>query len=151
MAETVSHSLSQELHALLQQERFILLGTIDHVSGAPASSAISWVYAPDHETVRIALDSRSRIIENVRKHPGVVLTLLGAGSAYAINGKAQVAVERMEEVPLKLSMLEVKIEAVRDIMFYGSRLSVEPQYEKTYDKNAAAKLDQQVMSALRKN
>ena len=57
----------------------------------------------------------------------------------------------MEEVPLKLAMVEITIEAVRDVMFYGSRISVEPQYEKTYDKKAAAKLDNQVMTALRKH
>jgi hypothetical protein len=38
---------------------------------------------------------------------------------------------------------------VRDVMFYGSKIVVEPQYDKTYDKNAAAKLDAQVMDAMR--
>ncbi len=150
MAETVAHSLSEELFALLQQERFVMLGTIDHESGAPTLSAISWVFAPNPQTIRFAVDSRSRIIANVAKEPKVVLNLIGAGSTYAINGKAKVAVERMEDVPLKLAMIEVAIESVRDVMFYGSRISVEPQYEKTYDKNAAAKLDSQVMAALRK-
>lgn len=149
MAETVAHSLSEELFGLLQKERYVLLATIDHETGAPAVSAISWVFAPDKERVRFAVDSRSRIIANVQKHPDVVLTLIGAGSTYAINGKARVAVERMEDVPLKLAMVEVAIETVRDVMFYGSRISVEPQYEKTYNESAAAKLDSQVMAALR--
>jgi len=150
MAETVAHSLSDELFQLLQQERFLTLGTIDHESGAPTLSAISWAFSPDNQRVRFAVDSRSRIIANVNKTPSVVLNLIGAGSTYAINGKAKVVTEKMEEVPLKLSMIEIEIETVRDIMFYGSRISVDPQYEKTYDKKAAAKLDNQVMTALRK-
>ncbi|MBO8162223.1 MAG: pyridoxamine 5'-phosphate oxidase family protein [Brevibacillus sp.] len=149
MAETVAQSLSDELYTLLQQERFLLLGTIDHETGAPATNAISWVYAPSPERIRLAVDSRSRIVTNLRKEPRVVLTLIGAGSSYAISGTAVIAEERMEDVPLKLTKIEVSIQSVRDVMFYGSRISVEPQYEKTYDKHAAAKLDHQVMTALR--
>ncbi|GIO06579.1 hypothetical protein J31TS6_26070 [Brevibacillus reuszeri] len=149
MAETVSRSLSEELFALLQQERFITLGTIDHESGAPSLSSLSWTYAPNVESIRFAVDNRSRILTNIAKEPQVVLHLIGAGSSFAINGKAVLKTERLEEVPLKLAMVEITIETIRDIMFYGSRISVEPQYEKTYDKNAAAKLDNQVMTALK--
>ncbi|WP_139490192.1 pyridoxamine 5'-phosphate oxidase family protein [Brevibacillus dissolubilis] len=149
MAETVANSLSEELFQLLQQERFTTLGTIDHENGAPSLSAISWVAAIDKHTIRFAVDNRSRIIQNISKTPNVVLNVIGAGSTYAINGTAGLLTEKMEDVPLKLANVEVKIESVRDIMFYGSRISVEPQYEKTYDKNAAAKLDAQVMTALK--
>lgn len=149
MAETVSQSLSEELFALLQKERFVTLGTIDHESGAPSLSSLSWTFAPSVETIRFAVDNRSRILTNIAKDPQVVLHLIGVGSSFAINGKAVLQTERMEGVPLKLAMVKVTIEAVRDIMFYGSRISVEPQYEKTYDKNAAAKLDNQVMTALK--
>jgi flavin reductase (DIM6/NTAB) family NADH-FMN oxidoreductase RutF len=149
MAETVSRSLSEELFALLQKERFVTLGTIDHESGAPALSSLSWTYAASVDSIRFAVDNRSRILANIAKEPQVVLHLIGAGSSFAINGRAALKTERMEGVPLKLAMVEITIEAVRDIMFYGSRISVEPQYEKTYDKNAAAKLDIQVMTALK--
>ncbi|MGD8189987.1 pyridoxamine 5'-phosphate oxidase family protein [Brevibacillus ginsengisoli] len=150
MAETVSNSLSDELYQLVQKERFVLLGTIDHETQAPSISAISWVFAPDPGTIRFAVDKHSRIVANIQNNSKVVLNLIGADSTYSINGTARIASERMEDVPLKLAMIEIAIESVRDVMFYGSRISVEPQYEKTYDKNAAAKLDQQVMSALRK-
>ncbi|CAJ1001933.1 MULTISPECIES: pyridoxamine 5'-phosphate oxidase family protein [Brevibacillus] len=149
MAETVSQTLSEELFALLQQERFVTLGTIDHESGAPSLSSLSWTFAPTPQLIRFAVDNRSRILANIAKEPQVVLHLIGAGSSYAINGRATIKTERMENVPLKLAMVEVAIEAVRDVMFYGSRISVEPQYEKTYDKKAASKLDNQVMTALK--
>ncbi|KQL44087.1 hypothetical protein AN963_21905 [Brevibacillus choshinensis] len=149
MAETVSQSLSEELFGLLQKERFVTLGTIDHESGSPSLSSLSWTYASSVDSIRFAVDNRSRILTNIAKEPQVVLHLIGAGSSFAINGRATLKTERLEGVPLKLAMVEITIEAVRDIMFYGSRISVEPQYEKTYDKNAAAKLDNQVMEALR--
>lgn len=34
-------------------------------------------------------------------------------------------------------------------MFYGSKISRDIEYEKTYDKEAAAKLDRQVMEAMK--
>ncbi|WNC12861.1 pyridoxamine 5'-phosphate oxidase family protein [Brevibacillus brevis] len=149
MAETVSRSLSEELFGLLQKERFVTLGTIDHETGAPSLSSLSWTLANTVQSIRFAVDNRSRILANIAKEPQVVLHLIGAGSSFAINGRAEVKTERLEGVPLKLAMVEIAIDAVRDIMFYGSRISVEPQYEKTYDKNAAAKLDAQVMEALK--
>ncbi|MGN7470069.1 pyridoxamine 5'-phosphate oxidase family protein [Brevibacillus sp. SAFN-007a] len=149
MAETVSQTLSEELFALLQKERFVTLGTVDHETGAPSLSSLSWTYAVNNGLIRFAVDTRSRILANIAKEPQVVLHLIGAGSSFAINGRAALKAERLEGVPLKLAVVEIAIDSVRDVMFYGSRISVEPQYEKTYDKNAAAKLDNQVMTALK--
>ncbi|MGF9796451.1 pyridoxamine 5'-phosphate oxidase family protein [Brevibacillus agri] len=149
MAETVSQTLSEELFALLQKERFVTLGTVDHETGAPSLSSLSWTLAVNSGLIRFAVDNRSRILANIAKELQVVLHLIGAGSSFAINGRAAVKAERLEGVPLKLALVEIAIDSVRDVMFYGSRISVEPQYEKTYDKNAAAKLDNQVMTALK--
>jgi hypothetical protein len=150
MSETLASSLSEGLFSLLQQERFVTLGTIDHETGAPSLGSVSWVIAATHQKIRIAIDSRSRILANLQKEARVVMHLIGGGSSYEIAGRATTIVERMDDVPLKLAKVEIEIDSVRDIMFYGSRISIEPEYEKTYDKNAAAKLDQQVMAALRK-
>lgn len=149
MAETVAHSLSEELTPLLQKERLALLSTVDYDTDGPVSSVVSWVYAADPTTIRIAVDQRSRIIQNIRKNAQVVLTLFAKESVYAVTGKATVPIEKMEGVPLKLALIQIAIEAVRDVMFYGSRISVEPVYEKTYNPQAAAKLDDQVMAALK--
>ncbi|MBO8171168.1 MAG: pyridoxamine 5'-phosphate oxidase family protein [Bacillaceae bacterium] len=149
MAETVAQSLSEELLSLLQKERFVMLSTMDHETGGPTLSALSWIYAPDSSTIRFAVDNRSRIVKNIKASPGVAIGLFGAGSVYSIIGNARVAVEKMEDVPLKLAMIEMEIELVRDVMFYGSRISTEPTYEKTYDPGAAAKLDNQVMASLK--
>lgn len=150
MAETVAQSLSDELLPLLKKERFVLLATVDKDTGAPNVSAISWIYAPTETIIRVAVDNRSRIVANIQNNPDVVITLFGAGSVFSIAGKAAVVEEKMEGVPLKLAMIEIAVQEVRDVMFYGSRISQEPQYEKTYDANAASKLDNQVMTALKK-
>lgn len=149
MKNKVFDSLTPELISLLQSERLVSLATIDHETNGPNVSAISWVFAMNEKEIRFAVDHKSRIVENIRHNEQVVLHIIGAGSCYSISGKASVNQERMEDVPLKLSRISIQVTDVRDVMFYGSRISVEPKYEKTYDEEAAAKLDRQVLSALK--
>jgi hypothetical protein len=149
MAELVT-ALLEPLFSVLQREKFLLLSTIDHESGAPSIHAISWVYAKDPETIRFAIDQRSRILTNLTNNPLATLSFIGAGSVYAIYGSARVVAQTLEGVPLKLTCIDVNIQSVRDAMFYGSRIVTEPEYEKTYDKRAAEKLDGQVFEAMKK-
>ncbi|MBU9711264.1 pyridoxamine 5'-phosphate oxidase family protein [Evansella tamaricis] len=150
MANQVETKLTEELLPLLRKEHYVTIATVDHENGSPNVNAISWVYAQDETTIRFSVDNRSRIVENIRKQPLVTLTLIGAGSTYSITGETNILSEKMEDVPLKLALLEIKVAEVRDVMFYGARITQEPKYEKTYDKDAAQKLDNQVMSAMKK-
>ncbi|WP_379966933.1 pyridoxamine 5'-phosphate oxidase family protein [Ectobacillus sp. sgz5001026] len=149
MANVVESTLSDSLLEALRQERIVTIATIDFEKGIPNVSAISWVYSMDPATIRFAVDKRSRIAENIRHHSSVVLNVMAAESVFSINGTAAIVADQMEGVPLKLALIEVSIEEVRDVMFYGSKLSVEPKYEKTYDLRAAEKLDGQVLTAIK--
>lgn len=151
MANAVEKKLIEPLFQALQKERFVTLATIDHETGGPNVSSISWIFAPDEERLYFAVDNRSRIVKNIQKNPLVVVNVIANESTYAISGRASIKAEKMEGVPLKLALVELDIVEVRDVMFYGSKISVEPKYEKTYDAQAAAKLDNQVMTALRKD
>lgn len=148
MANIVEPVLTAELIQALQEERIVTIATIDFEKGTPSVSAISWVYAMNESSVRFAVDQRSRIVENVSSNGAVTLNVIANESVYSISGVASIRKDRMEGVPLKLALVEIAIEEVRDVMFYGSKISVEPKYEKTYDARAAAKLDNQVLSAI---
>jgi uncharacterized pyridoxamine 5'-phosphate oxidase family protein len=150
MANQVEPKLIKPLFDELQKERFVTLATVDHETGGPNVSAISWVLAKDEDTVYFAVDNRSRIIENIKNNDKAVINLIANESTYSIGGNASVKQEKLEGVPLKLALVEIKISEVRDVMFYGSKIVAEPQYDKTYDKDAAARLDKQVMDAMRK-
>jgi uncharacterized pyridoxamine 5'-phosphate oxidase family protein len=150
MPNQVEPKLIKPLYDELQKERFVTLATIDFESGAPNVSAISWILASDEETIYFAVDNRSRIIQNININKNVVVNLIANESTYSISGEAGIKQEKLNEVPLKLALVEIKIKEVRDVMFYGSKITVEPQYDKTYDKDAAARLDKQVMDAMRK-
>jgi len=149
MSEVVT-VLSPELISHLQQETLVLLSTIDAENGGPVTSAISWVYAPNERTVRFAIDRRSRLVANVKANERVNVTLFAQGTVQAIYGKARVVSDALEGVPFALVCVDIEVERVSDAMFYGARISVEPEYEKTYDKRAAEKLDNQVFAAMKK-
>lgn len=151
MANKVETELIDPLFNGLQKERFVTIATIDHETNSPNVSAISWVYAPDRDRIFFAIDQRSRIVENIKQHPAIVLNMIANESTYSINGNAHIKEERLEDVPLKLALIELTISEVRDVMFYGSKISSEPLYEKTYDEKAAAKLDKQVLIAMKNN
>ncbi len=150
MVNQVESKLTSVLFEDLQNERFVTIATVDHETGGPNVSAISWVLAKDDQTIFFAVDNRSRIVQNINSNNKVVLNLIANESTYSIQGQASVKAERLEEVPLKLALIEIQISEVRDVMFYGSKIVTEPKYDKTYDKNAAARLDKQVMDAMRK-
>ncbi|MGF6951273.1 putative pyridoxamine 5'-phosphate oxidase family protein [Neobacillus sp. B4I6] len=150
MANQVEPKLIKPLYDELQKERFVTVATVDHESGGPNINSISWVLAKDESTIYFAVDNRSRILENLINNNQVVINIIANESTYAIHGTAQIIEERLKDVPLKLALIQVAITAVRDVMFYGSKIVSEVQYDKTYDKNAAQKLDNQVMEAMRK-
>ncbi|WP_127582714.1 pyridoxamine 5'-phosphate oxidase family protein [Paenibacillus koleovorans] len=149
MAETVT-ALSEPLMNHFQKQKLALLGTIDADTGAPSQNAISWTYAVAPDCVRFAVDQRSRIVANLRGNPSATLTVFAEGSVFAVSGRAAVAEEPLEGVPFKLACVDLTVEAVRDVMYYGSRIAAEPEVEKSYDKRAAAKLDNQVLDAMKK-
>lgn len=143
--------LSDALIDALQGEQLVLITTRDSETGLAANSAISWVVAAPggRSIIRFAADGRSKLVSNLRSQERVILTVMGAGSVYALHGSARVAEERIGGVSLKLAMVEVAVDLVEDIMFFGGRLSGSPTYEKTYDPAVAAKLDREVYGALR--
>lgn len=149
MANRVSDSLSEALLQKLSGEQYVLLATLDHETGSPAVSAISWAYAPDTFHVRAAVGYRSRIVANIKAHPQVSAIVIGPDSTYEISGTARIIHEPLAGVQIRLAGLEIQVEAVRDAMFFGAKITQEPQYAKTYDKETADKLDQQVLEALR--
>ncbi|MCM3759303.1 pyridoxamine 5'-phosphate oxidase family protein [Alkalihalobacillus oceani] len=150
MANRVEQALTEELFPLLQKERYVTVATTDHETNGPNVTAISWIFAPNMKTIRFAIDNRSRMLANMKAENGIVISLIAHGSTYSISGSATIVTEKIEAVPLKLALVEVQIEEVRDVMFYGAKMVTEPQYDKTYDAEAAAKLDRQVMNALKK-
>jgi len=148
--QNVLSELTKELQEFLSGEKLVLLGTIDAETDSPLVSAISWVKSRDENTVRFAVSNNSRIVSNLRSNPNAVLTIIGLGTVYSIYGKVLLIEETMEDVSLNLAKFEFVVEKIYNSMFWGSKITAEPAFEKTYNVEKAKKLDEQVYSALMK-
>ncbi|MDR7071917.1 pyridoxamine 5'-phosphate oxidase family protein [Fictibacillus barbaricus] len=146
--QEIPTTLSPELFDYLQGEQLVLLGTVDAESKAPSVNAISWVKSLSEEKIRFTVTNNSRIVTNIKENPNVVLTVVALETVYSINGKANILEDTMQDVPLKLSKIEVIIEHVFESMFWGAKVVQEPVYEKTYNEKKAKELDEKVYKAL---
>ncbi|WP_106768330.1 pyridoxamine 5'-phosphate oxidase family protein [Paenibacillus faecalis] len=142
--------LSEKLVKKLQPETFVLLNTVDAETGGPTSSVTSWIYAVDPSTLRLTIDHRSRLVNNLKVNPLVTVTVFEDGQVFAIGGRAKVRQDPLNEVPFDMCCFDIHVEAVRNALFHGIELAAPPQYVKTDNVCAAEKLDGQVFAAMRK-
>jgi hypothetical protein len=142
--------LSTELASSLQGEKMVSLITVDAETKLPQLSVVSWVYAkPDGTQIKIALGHKASSIDNIRSNPNIILGVIGAGSCFEIRGTGSVS--NIIERTMKFCVVTIEIEAVENVMFYGGKVSVEPEYEKTYSPELAKKLDSEVYELLRQD
>lgn len=73
--------------------------------------------------------------------------MIGAGSCYSIKGQASVS--DIIEKTMKYRVVTVKVESYEDVIFYGGKITVEPEYVKTYNADLAKKLDTEVYEMLK--
>jgi hypothetical protein len=141
--------LSAELVSFLQGPQLVLVTTLDAETKWPTNNLITWVYARDSETLRLAADAKGRVMGNIRADERVLLTVMAHGACHTVEGTARVISEEVPGVSLKLAVAEVKVRAVRDVTFWGGRITANPQYDVTYDKALKEKLDTGVFAALK--
>ncbi|WP_257349257.1 pyridoxamine 5'-phosphate oxidase family protein [Pseudalkalibacillus decolorationis] len=142
--------LTPELVEFFKGEKLVNIATVDAESGAPNVNAISWVKSADEKRIRFSVTTNSRIVDNIKKNPAVVLNIIGLETVYSIQGKADILQEAMEGVNMKLAKIEVNVEAVFESMFWGAKVTQDPEYVKTYNLEKAKALDEQVYAALMK-
>lgn len=142
-------ALSPELLAFLQAPTPVLVTTIDAETGWPSNNLITWVVATEPTRLRLATETRGRVMTNIRSDARILLTVMTHGACHTVEGTAKVIADDLAGVSLKLSCAEVAIQAVRDVTFWGGKLVAEPQFDVTYDKELKAKLDTGVFKAMK--
>ncbi|NLP53068.1 pyridoxamine 5'-phosphate oxidase family protein [Bacillus sp. RO1] len=142
------NSLSKELVELLQGEKIVSLITTDKDSNKPNLSIVSWLVAhEDGKTIKFALGHKAESAFNIQENPELILGVVGAGSCYSINGKGSVS--EVIDKTMKYRVVTVEVESVEDVIFYGGKITQEPDYVKTYDEDLAKKLDEEVYELLK--
>ena len=140
--------LNSELIKLLQGEKIISLITSDVKTGQPDLAMISWVVAnSEGDRINFAIGHNASSARNIQNDSSVILGVIGVGSCFAIKGNGKVS--EIIEGTIKIRIVSVEIESVEDVMFYGGKVTKVPEYEKTYNKELAEKLDNEVYGVLR--
>ncbi|MEB3100857.1 pyridoxamine 5'-phosphate oxidase family protein [Ferviditalea candida] len=133
---------------IFNEERIGLLTTYNKQSGKIHQNAVSWIKGASAHKLRIAVSTKSDIVTNIEEHPQVTLSFFYDQKVIAFQSEAKLLTKQMEAVPFPLTLIEVETEQLQDIMFYGAAISQEPAYVKTYNLEAAKKLDQQVYASM---
>lgn len=81
----------------------------------------------------------------------LAITVFDEEMVYAVNGRALVQQDPIQNVPFTMYCVDMKIEAVQNSLLYGVQWSSVPQFVNIYDQRAAEKLDEQVFSAMKKS
>ena len=100
----------------------MLLSTIDFETGGPNVSAISWVFAKDKHTILFAVDNRSRIVQNIQSNQKLSLMSWRLNLHIRLVVMRPIKEDKIEDIPLKLALIQIDIKEVRDVMFYGSKI-----------------------------
>jgi hypothetical protein len=73
----------------------------------------------------------------------------GFYESHPLRGTA--AVSQIFERTMKLCVVTIEVEAVENVMIYGGKVTIEPEYEKTYNPELAKKLHSEVYELFRQN
>jgi hypothetical protein len=146
--KTVESTLNHEMEELLQGQSLVFCHTYSKSLGKVISTALSWVFAIDNKTVRFAVDCKSKIVEAIHDQSEITLSFIGDESVYSLSGRSKVRVEKTEDMTLKMAIIEVEVEDLRDITFYGAQITQKPQFIKTYKESLIKKLDNEVKEAV---
>lgn len=144
----IPEQLSPNLVQFFEGEKLVLLTTIEWETKTPNVTAISWVKAVDEKHIRFSVTNQSRLYKNIEANPNVVLTVIANETVYSIHGMAKILEEKMDGVAIKLAKIELEVSAVFESMFWGAKITKEPEYVKTYNPKKAKELDEQVYTAL---
>ncbi|WHY67702.1 hypothetical protein [Neobacillus sp. SuZ13] len=145
---SVETVLTEEMKEMLQGQTIVFCNVYHPQVGKVLSSALSWVFAIDNNTIRFAVDSKSKILDIVRNHGDVILSFFASESVYSVSGPSSLVVEKADKMTLKMAIIEVDVKEVRNITFYGAQITQEPRFIKTYKESLIKKLDNEVKEAV---
>lgn len=147
MASKAAFELTRAQQQTLNDMPLTFILAFDEAKRWPITHAISWVQAIDQQTVRFALTSYSHLITLLSSEKTAGLIFLEDGLAYSLTLSHVQEFEPTVKPGLHLRFFEGHVEEVRNISFYGATFG-QPEVVKTYDVEAAEKLDREVKASL---
>ena len=101
---------------------------------SPYTSIMTWAVARNPETLTLAVDHRSRSLQNLRGNPHIAVEVLGDDLCYGLRGSAVIEKETMTSPPFPCALVAVRIEECRDhgaagVKFTGPSYTFHPGKE----------------------
>ncbi|SCW33492.1 hypothetical protein SAMN04487970_100393 [Paenibacillus tianmuensis] len=140
--------LSPEMVQQLQGQNIVFLNIVNRETGDIYSTCLSWVYAVSPTAIRFAIDAKSDFVQILQQDPRLIMNFIVQETVFSVKGKAAVKVAKTEGLTLKMALIEVTVEEIRDIMFYGGKIVTQPAFVKTYKEDLIKKLDDEMRTAL---
>ncbi|WP_088835157.1 hypothetical protein [Paenibacillus tyrfis] len=140
--------LSPEMVQQLQGQNIVFLNIVNRETGDIYSTCLSWVYAVSPTAIRFAIDAKSDFVQILQQDPRLVMNFIAQETVFSVKGKAAVKVAQTEGLTLKMALIEVTVEEIRDIIFYGGKIVTQPAFVKTYKEDLIKKLDNEMRTAL---
>lgn len=141
-------SIQFDFTQIFAEERIGFLSTIHKDSGAIQQNAVSWIYGYQPNVLRVAVSTKSQLVSNLESNTNVTFSFFYNKSIVAFQNKAKIITKNMPGIPFPLTLIELVADELHDIMFYGAEIAQEPTYHKTYNIEAAKKLDEQVYQSM---
>lgn len=124
-----------------------VVATVDE-KGLPRTTVMTWAVARNPQTMAMAVDLRSRSMNDIRHSGRIALEVLGDDLCYGLRGTAVVEKEAMESTPFPCALVAVKIEEVRDHGAAGVRF-VGPSYSFHQGKEHRKDVEEAVFAELK--
>ncbi|KIL41981.1 hypothetical protein SD70_03730 [Gordoniibacillus kamchatkensis] len=145
----VINELSPEMAEQLQGQSIVFVNVVNKETGDIYSTVLSWVYAVSPTAIRFAIDAKSDFVRILQQDPRLVMNFIAQETVFSVKGQAAVKVAQTEGLTLKMALIEVTVEEIRDIMFYGGKIVTQPAFVKTYKEDLIKKLDDEMRNALK--
>src|SRR5438445_13643633 len=124
-----------------------VLATVDE-HGRPATTLMTWVVARNPQTLTLAVDTRSKSLSNIRKHPKVAVEVLGDDLCYGLRGVAVIEKELMQTAPFPCALVAVRLEECRDHGAAGVKF-IGPSYSYDAGKEHRSEIEKAVFAELK--
>jgi hypothetical protein len=124
-----------------------VVATVDE-SGFPQTTIMTWAVARNPKTIALAVDTRSRAMQALRRDVRVAIEVLGDDMCYGLRGKAVVEKEPMESAPFPCALVAVRLEDVRDHAAAGVKF-IGPSYSFHEGKEHRQGVEERVFAELK--
>jgi hypothetical protein len=149
--DKMTKEIQFDLTKIFERDHIGFLSTIHKDSGAIQQNVVSWIHPFKANVLRIAVAAKSQIVTNIEENDHINFSFFYEKSIVSSQSKAKIITKKIPEVPFPLALIEFAVNELHDIMFYGAEIAHEPIHLKTYNNEAAKKLDIQVYQGMALN